>query len=249
MLLGRETKVSGPGRFGELCSGPLGLYDGGHARRTHHVHRLPRVAYRVAALGQGDGVGRGTGRSDPMVRPAAGVRFRARGVAGPGPPLRAVPQRHGQEGTRFARRCHQLVQHGLRESAPLRTTDRAPGLRGDHGPAIARRGCQPPGRSALRPGASAPPPGGSPRKRATRPADAQQAVDDFWVVLGADRASSGRWGRRGGRSPENFIPASARPPGNGRPARRTARWSSRGRWPTPPTPKRWPPAGHPPWRP
>jgi hypothetical protein len=42
------------------------------------------------------------------------------------------------------------------------------------------------------------PPGGTPVKRATRPADAQQAVDGFWVVLGADRASGGRWARKSG---------------------------------------------------
>jgi hypothetical protein len=33
------------------------------------------------------------------------------------------------------------------------------------------------------------PPGGAVRKRATRPAEAQQAVDGFRVVLGLDRAT------------------------------------------------------------
>ncbi len=35
----------------------------------------------------------------------------------------------------------------------------------------------------------------------TRPANAQPAADDFWVVLGLDRASSRRRARRGNDAP------------------------------------------------
>ena len=45
---------------------------------------------------------------------------------------------------------------------------------------------------ALRWRGAAPPPGGSPVRRSTRPADAQPPADGFWVVLGLDRASSAR---------------------------------------------------------
>jgi len=44
-----------------------------------------------------------------------------------------------------------------------------------------------------------PPPGGAVRKRDQRPADARQPLDGFWVVLGLDPASGGRWARRSAR--------------------------------------------------
>ena len=71
----------------------------------------------------------------PWYGPPRAFGFCPRSAAGPRSPLRAVPQRRGQEGARFPRRRHQLVQPGLREPAALRATDRAPRVPRRHGAA------------------------------------------------------------------------------------------------------------------
>ena len=99
--------VPHPGRAPRLLPAPRRARPGrpvdaelgrGHAGRADHLHRLPRIAHRAAARGRGGGPGPGAGRSDPLVRPAAGLRLRPRGAAGPRSPLRPCHDAADQKG-------------------------------------------------------------------------------------------------------------------------------------------------------